>query len=304
MIRLHIVASRLATLVTHRKHAFSTRTTLPSRSRDRDVGELQNKIISIFQSNDADVTNQINNLILNRTNRLSTINVATILHRCSKNRVKIRENSLSILSHQLKISPDRFRSSDIGMAVYGLHQMSCENKSVLNLVDTISIKVEESNASISMEGAASALYGLKGMKCSTREVKRLLRSLINKIKTCRDPFSMRAINSSFCAFHNMTGESEEVRELLAILTEKLKSCPEPLNCKAISTVMYSLRRMNAESEEMRQLLRVLSTVIESSSENFDASAVGQCIYGLQAMASDTPGTMILPESYPDQSDMK
>ena len=133
---------------------------------------------------------------------LNHVNVATILHKSAKLRLRLRDHVISFLAEIIRELDETFEmdTQEVGNALYGLQRM--------------------------------------GDSEQTRE---LLAALTPKVRDCREALRAQEVGNALYGLQRM-GDSEQTRGLVAALTPKVRECREALGAQHVGNALYGLQR--------------------------------------------------------------
>merc|ERR1719171_1455759 len=185
---------------------------------------------------------------------LNGVNVATILHRCTKLRHRAAGPTVQYLANAVAAGDFQFRGREIGNSLYGLYCLG-EGQEVRALVAALTPKVEDCNEELKSQEVGSSLYGLHHLGPSD-EVRRLIRVLTPKVIACTDKLDSQAVGNALYGLQSL-GDSDEIRAMIMALIPKVENCSERLNGQAISNSLYGLYGLG-DSPAVRAMLEALA----------------------------------------------
>jgi hypothetical protein len=200
---------------------------------------------------------------------------------------KVIQDLLKVVSLMIIECKDTFGAQAVGNALYGLQGMSSDSSEVRNVLSLLAVKVRTCKEDLKAQHVGNALYGLQGMSSDYSEVRDVLSSLAVKVTTCKEDLKAQHVGNALYGLQGMSSDSSEVRDVLSSLAIKIRTCKEDLRVQAVGNALYGLQGMSSDSSEVRDVLSSLAIKIRTCKEDFDIQAVGNALYGLQGMSSDS-----------------
>jgi len=141
--------------------------------------------------------------------------------------------------------------------------------------------LESCDGRLSAQNVGMALYGLQNMSSDRSEVLQLLSVLSPLLESCDGRLSAQNVGMALYGLQNMSSNRPEVLQLLSVLTPLVGSCDGRLSAQSVGMALYGLQNMSSARQEVLQLLSVLIPILKSYDGSLPAQTVGMALMGLR-----------------------
>jgi hypothetical protein len=145
---------------------------------------------------------------------------------------------------------------------------------VMTTVIEKSLKNSNSMQSLKGQSISMLLYGLQNMTSEERDIRCLLAVTSLMIVECKDSFGAQAVGNALYGLQGMSSDCSEVRDVLSSLAIKVRTCREDLDAQAVGNALYGLQGVTwiNSTPDFLSLLSFLHQQIHMIVDNFSQLA--------------------------------
>ena len=197
---------------------------------------------------------------------------------------------LVALEDAIHHSPLKWSSSELGMAFYGLQNMSSECLEVQSMYSVLLPRLEKCVDKFSPESVSSLYYGFKSSTAVSPVEGHILRAMRGKLQKAGS-LPVNAIGVAMLGLkHSVDSHPMVLKNIktLAMLLERQTptSGGEPsavLEGRLAANTLFSMQNQTADSKEVRKMLKRISDRVYYAA--MDVETLTMSIYGLNKMSS-------------------
>jgi hypothetical protein len=164
---------------------------------------------------------------------------------------------LSLLLTKAKQCPTSFHADEISTSLHALHGLTSNSTEVRALLDYFCEQLKQSGL-LSPEQIGMALYGMKNMSTDHAEVRSIVSVLAVKVSETTGEFTPGCISMSLRGLHNMCSQYSEVVEIMDALAPKVRTCSEQFTGPQIGDSFKGLSSMRSRDACTLQIIDALN----------------------------------------------
>lgn len=261
--------------------------------------ELNTAIINLFGSEKNPLRRDVQSLLFANLQRMSAVNVVTLMHRSSKIDKDVRTflNDSVILALLDPSLHDPLDAMGICNCLYGLKNFDDKHQFTTQVIIRLIAQIERlpPGSRVTVLGISNSLYGMKSFSWQGSHSIRLLQALqtwIIRSYSSINPvlyFTPQTLSNSFFGLQSLPSSLPLKTWFMQLLSQSMDHLQFSLDAFSVSNILLGLKETDTRYTPAREILEKIVSKCQAQPEilyDLDGRKLSMSLWGLQGMTSE------------------